>query len=184
MRAGGARGATGARRRGAATWRAATWTNLAPVVASIELMDDVSRDLEAYAALAAELADPRVDRAAVLAARGLDEERWNTIDDAWQVRLSEADEGDVGDDETGGIPPLIAAHAEAFARAQRARVRGVLPFERFLEAAREMKRGTDLSTALKRLDLSLDAYLHAQAHWTAEMLADEGLAARFQRAMR
>ncbi len=133
-------------------------------------------DVAAYAALSAELADPRVDRAALLAARGLDEDGWDALDEAWQARLSEADEGD-GDE----VPPLIAAHAEAFARAQRARAGAALPFDRFAEAVRELRRGTDLSTALKRLDLSLEAYLAAQAHWTREMLADEALAERFRR---
>ena len=141
-------------------------------------MEDLASDVEAYAALSAELADPRVDRAALLAARGLDEAAWDALDEAWQARIEEADEGD-GD----GIPPLVAAHAEAFARAQRARAGAVLPFERFAQAARELGRGTDLATALKRLDLTLDAYLAAQAHWTREMLADEALAARFRRAI-
>ncbi len=141
-------------------------------------MADLTRDLEAYAALQAELADPRVDRAAALAAHGLDEPRWDALDDAWQQRLSEAE-----DPEDAGIPPLVMAHAEAFTRAQRARVQGVLPFERFLEAARELRRGTDLAGTMKRLDLSLDSYLHAQAHWTAAMFEDDALAERFRRAM-
>jgi len=144
-------------------------------------MADLRTDLEAYVALAVELADPRGDRSATLAARGLDEDAWEEIDDAWQARLSEAEaEGAAGDD----IPPLVAAHAEAFARAQRARVREVLPFERFVVAARELRRGGDLASTLRRLDLTLDTYLAAQAHWTARMLEDEDLAARFERAMR
>ncbi|MFT3770312.1 MAG: hypothetical protein QM820_33205 [Minicystis sp.] len=144
-------------------------------------MANLLQDLDAYATLSAELVDPRVDRAAVLAARGLDEDAWDAIDDAWQTRLSEADDAH-GD--ADGVPPLVAAHAEAFARAQRARVREVLPFERFVKAARELRRGGDLQSTLKRLELTLDTYLAAQAHWTARLLEDEELAARFDRAMR
>lgn len=144
-------------------------------------MADLMHDLEAYATLSAELLDPNVDRAAALAAHGLDEEGWEAVDEAWDARLSAA-----GDEDTDGVPPLIAAHAEAFARAQRARagVAEVLPFARFLEAARELARGKDLSTALKRLDLTLETYLAAQAHWTARMLQDDSLAKQFERALR
>ncbi|MGK3982427.1 hypothetical protein WME99_05285 [Sorangium sp. So ce136] len=138
-------------------------------------------DVEVYATLAAQLADPSADRAALLAAHGLDEERWEALDDAWQARLSEADDED-GEDV--GVPPLVAAYAETFARAQRARARSELTFDRFLEAARAMKRGTDMATVLSRLDLTLEDYLSAQQRWTAAMLEDEELMARFQRAMR
>jgi hypothetical protein len=140
-------------------------------------LEDLENDVEAYAALSAALADPRADRGALLAARGLDEDAWDAIDDAWLARLSAADDND------DGVPPLVAAHAEAFARAQRARAGEVLPFERFAAAARQLARGTDLATALERLDLTLDAYLAAQAHWTREMLADDALAARFRKAL-
>ena len=144
-------------------------------------MADLRTDLEAYVTAAAELSDPRVDRAAALAARGLDEDAWDEIDDAWQARLSEAEAEDATSD---GVPPLVAAHAEAFARAQRARVRDVLPFERFVTAARALRRGGDLASTLRRLDLTLDAYLAAQAHWTARMLEDDALFARFEHATR
>jgi len=142
-------------------------------------MADPRRDVSAYAALAAALAAPGADRAALLSEHGLDEEAWDALDDAWQSRLSEAQ----GDDDLG-VPALLTAYAEAFSRAQRERSPALLSFERFLEAAREMKRGSDMATLLKRLDISLEAYLRAQAHWTAKMLEDDELAARFQRAMR
>ncbi|WP_437681539.1 hypothetical protein [Sorangium sp. So ce131] len=144
-------------------------------------MKDPARDVEAFATLAAQLADPSADRAALLAAHGLDEDGWEALDDAWQARLSEADEGD---DEEAGVPPLVVAFAEAFARAQRARARSELSFERFLEAARAMRRGTDMATVLSRLDMTLEDYLSAQQRWTAAMLEDEELLSRFQRAMR
>ena len=144
-------------------------------------MSDLTRDLDAYAELAAALADPTADRAALLAAHALDEEAWEAIDDRWQTLVSQAD---VTDPDGEGVPAFVSAYAEAFARAQRARSGGVIPFERFIEAAREMKRGIDMATVLKRLGLRLEDFLNAQRHWTARMLEDEALATRFQRALR
>lgn len=144
-------------------------------------MGDLSDDVELYAALSAELADIRADRAAILAARGLTEDAWDAIDEAWQDRLSAAEAEALDSD---GVPPLVARHAEAFARAQRSRAGAVLPFERFVSAVRELRRGGDLASALRRLDLTLDVYLAAQAHWTSRMLEDEELSARFTRALR
>ncbi|WP_437562831.1 hypothetical protein [Sorangium sp. So ce542] len=144
-------------------------------------MKDPAQDVEVYATLAARLADPGGDRAALLAEHGLDEAGWEALDDAWQARLSEADEDD-GDEV--GVPPLVAAFAETFARVQRGRARSELSFERFLDAARAMKRGTDMATVLSRLDLTLEDYLSAQQRWTAAMLEDDELMAQFQRAMR
>lgn len=144
-------------------------------------MKDPSQDVEVYAALAARLADPGADRAALLAEHGLDEAGWEALDDAWQARIEEADEDD---GEEVGVPPLVAAFAETFARVQRGRAKSELSFERFLEAARAMKRGTDMATVLSRLDLTLEDYLSAQQRWTAAMLEDDELMAQFQRAMR
>jgi hypothetical protein len=145
-------------------------------------MKDPAQDVEAYATLAARLADPSADRAALLAEHGLDEAGWEALDDAWQARLEEADEDD-GEEEVG-VPPLVAAFAETFARVQRARAKSELSFERFVEAARAMKRGPDVATVLSRLEMTLEDYLSAQQRWTAAMLEDEELMARFQRAMR
>lgn len=144
-------------------------------------MKDPSQDVEVYATLSARLADPGADRAALLAEHGLDEASWEALDDAWQARIEEADEDD---GEEVGVPPLVAAFAETFARVQRSRAKSELSFERFLEAARAMKRGTDMATVLSRLDLTLEDYLSAQQRWTAAMLEDDELMARFQRAMR
>jgi hypothetical protein len=142
-------------------------------------MEDLSQDIEAYAALAAALAEAGPDRARVLAARGLTEAQWEALDQAWQARLSEE-----GEENAAGVPALLAAYAEAFARAQRARARAVMPFERFVEAAREMQRGADLARVLQRLDMSLPDFMASQQHWTARMLEDGALAARFRKAMR
>lgn len=143
-------------------------------------MAGIDVDVEAYAALAARLAtiEDEAERARVLSAVGLDEDGWDALDDAWQERLSASpDEGD-------RVPELLERFAGAFARAQRpAEEVEPLPFERFVEATRELRRGVDMSTALDRLGLDLGTYLAAQAHWTRRMLADAQLAARFRDAM-
>jgi hypothetical protein len=144
-------------------------------------MADLAGDLDAYAAFALALADPNGDRGALLAARGLTEEAWEAIDDAWQARLSGA-EADAAN--ASGVPAFAAAFAEAFARAQRARARTEVSFDRFVEATRAMQRGTEMATVLKRLDLTLDDFLAEQARWTAAMLIDDALAERFRRALR
>ena len=135
-------------------------------------------DLETYVALAVALADPREDRARVLSAHGLDEERWEAIDEAWQARLGEAEA-----DDPDAIPPFVAAFSEAFSRASIARAQKEISFERVLDAVREMRRGVDMATALDRLELGLDDFLRAQARWTAAMLEDDELAEHFRRAM-
>lgn len=140
-------------------------------------MADLSTDLEAYATLAAGLADPAADRRSLLAAHGLDEAGWEALDEAWQTRIFAAEDDDAG------VPALLAAYSAAFARAQQARAHREIPFERFLEATLALRRGTDMTTLLARLELSLDELLAAQARWTAAMLADEALAARFERAV-
>jgi hypothetical protein len=137
-------------------------------------------NLDAYARIAVALARAGAKRDAVLAAHGLDEGRWQEIDDAWQARLSEA-MGAVGDDE--GVPPLLAEYSAAMERAQ-ADDSQVVPFERFVEATRAVRKGGgDVVKALERLGLSPDAYMRANRHWTQQMTRDEGLAERFRRAL-
>jgi hypothetical protein len=133
--------------------------------------------IEEYAELSAELADPACDRDALLAAHGLDEATFASLDGAAQEQLSRA--MDTDDD---GVPPLLAAYAEAFARA-RARLAvdaGVLPIERFGDATREISRRGDPLPTLTRLGISLADFLRANEHWTRRMLEDPALLARFR----
>ncbi len=136
-------------------------------------------DVTAYGALAAVLADPECPREQVLAAHGLDEATWAEIDDRWQARLSAA-----MDEECDGIPPLVAAHADAFAAAQRATAVQALPLERFAEATREIQRRGDPTAALARLGIPLAAYLQANAYWTRRVVEDRALAEQFRRALK
>ena len=153
-------------------------------------MSDLRHDLDAWVTLSVELADPAVDRAAVLRSHGLDEDAWEAIDDAWQTRLSEAEgaaEREEGDavDPRGGVPPLVAAHAEAFARAQAARAGApLLDLPAFAELTRALQRRPDVAAVLRRFDLSLAALLHNQAHWTKRLLEDPELARQFDEAVR
>jgi len=133
--------------------------------------------IEEYAEISAALAEPDVDREAVLAARGLDEAAFAEIDRACQDALSRAMEAD--DD---GVPPLLAAYAEAFgrARARLAADAGVISIERFGDATREISRRGDPVPTLGRLGISLADFLRANEHWTRRMLEDPALLARFR----
>ena len=139
--------------------------------------DLASLDIRAYAALVAALATADRPRAAVLAAQGLDEAGWEALDDLHQARLSRA-----LDDDGDGVPPLVAAYAEAFAaaRARSTRAATLLSIERFGDATREIQRTGDPTAALARLGITLDDFLRANEHWTARMVTDAELLQRFR----
>ena len=136
-----------------------------------------SLDIRAYATLVATLAAGDRPRAAILGAQGLDEARWEALDRFHQEQLSRA-----LDDDRDGVPPLIAAYAEAFAaaRAGGARTATLLSIERFGDATREIQRTGDPTAALARLGIPLDDFLHANEHWTARMITDTDLLRRFR----
>ena len=138
---------------------------------------DPGLTVEAYATLLASLADPEADRAAVLAAYGLDEASWEPTDAAWQARLSAAAEAIDGEEPTA--PPLLVAFAEAFAAAQRAQAQELLSFERYVELTRVVTRGGPIGEELKRRRVTLPEYLRAHEHWMRRMAEDPALAERF-----
>jgi hypothetical protein len=136
-------------------------------------------DLESYVRLALQLADAEADRAALLAAAGLDEAAWEAFEQAWLERLSAAEEAH-GD--ADGVPALVLAHAETWARVQRERAAGVaLPFERYVEITRLLGAGRDVGQVLPRYGLDLASYLQAHRYWTERMAVDRELAHRFRR---
>jgi hypothetical protein len=145
------------------------------------MRDPASFEVAEYAELAATLADPACDREAVLAARGLDEDGWTALDRDFQDRLGRA-----MDAEGDGVPPLVAAYAEAFARARAAqnRDRPVISLERFADATREIQVRGEPLPALAQHGLTLEEYLRANEHWTQRMLADPALVARFRARLR
>ncbi|MFT3771308.1 MAG: hypothetical protein QM820_38320 [Minicystis sp.] len=134
-----------------------------------------------YAEIAAALAEPSADRAAVLAARGLDEDAWTALDRLFQARMSRA-----MDEDHDGVPPIVAAYAEAFARARAAlrRDEDVISIERYADATREIQQRGDPLPALARVGVSLEAFLRANEHWTRRMIEDPALLARFRARLR
>jgi len=136
-----------------------------------------SLDIRAYATLAATLAAGERPRAEILHAQGLDEAGWEALDRFHQEQLSRA-----LDDDRDGVPPLVAAYAEAFAaaRARTTRAATMLPIERFGDATREIQRTGDPTAALARLGITLDDFLRANEHWTARMMSDAELLRRFR----
>lgn len=134
-------------------------------------------DMRAYAALAAALAAGDRPREVILRERGLDEAGWEALDRLQQRQLSRAME-----EEHDGVPPLVAAYAEAFARerARRAGATTLLSIERFADATREIQRSGDPTAALGRLGIALDDFLRANEHWTPRMMTDPDLLRRFR----
>lgn len=136
-------------------------------------------NLDAYARLTVALGRAGENRQSVLAAHGLDEARWQAIDDAWQGRLSATLE-DITDEQP--VPAFLEQYSKAMDRAQSDDTQ-VISFERFVEATRAVRRGGEIARALERLGLTTDEYLHANRHWMQRMTKDEDLADRFQRAL-
>jgi hypothetical protein len=141
---------------------------------------DADSEIDVYVKIAVEVAEGGADREAVLAGHGLSSERWDTIDDAWQARLSEASDR-AGDDD--GLPPLLAAYADAMARAQKARAEdyGVVALERFAQAMLLLQRGGDTAGVLKKVGLTIQEFLRASQYWTRRIVSDPEIAERFQK---
>jgi hypothetical protein len=136
-------------------------------------------NLDAYARLTVALARAGSKRDAVLGLHGLDENRWQAIDDLWQARLSDALEA--GTEEVP-IQPFVEQFSRAMDRAQSDDSQ-VMSLERFADATREVSRGGDVSKALERLGLTPDDYLHANHYWMQRMAQDDELAETFRRAL-
>lgn len=137
-------------------------------------------NLDAYARLAVGLGCAGSRRDALLASHGLDESRWQAIDDLWQTRLSDA--LDAIEDDEATVPPLVAAYARAMECAQSGESQ-VMAFARFVEATRVARAGGELGNALERLGVTIDDYLRANRHYTQAMMEDDALAERFRRAL-
>jgi hypothetical protein len=126
----------------------------------------------------AELAAAGEAREAVLARHGLDEERWDAIDTAWQARLSEAlaDEGD-------GVPAILSDFAAAYEAAQRA-LAPPITLEQFARVTRLLAASGDLPAALAGADVSLGAYLRGSEHWSRRLAEEPETERRFEAALR
>lgn len=144
-------------------------------------MSGLDVDLAAFTRLAAALAEPDADRRALLAEHDLDEAGYDALDAAWAEALARAEDAH-GDRE--GVPPLVLAHAQGFAAAQRALAGELLSFERYLEITRALRRGRDIATVLERFSVSLSTYLQSHQEWTIKLAGDAELAEAFRRAIR
>jgi hypothetical protein len=140
---------------------------------------DAEINLDAYARLTVALARAGASRAAVLAAHGLDEARWEAIDDGWQARLSDAMEE--GTDEVP-VPPFLEQFSRAMDRA-RSDDSQVLTLERFAEATRVVRCGGEVARMLERIGVTPDDYLRANHYWMQRMAQDDELAETFRRAV-
>jgi hypothetical protein len=138
----------------------------------------VDLDIEAYAAVMAELAAAGDARSEVLARRGLDEDQWDALDSEWQARLSEA-----LDDEGDGVPALVARYAAAYEAAQRA-LGDPLPLEQFARVTRLLQATGDMQAALAREGVTLSDYIRSSEHWSRRMTEDPAEARRFKDALR
>jgi hypothetical protein len=134
-------------------------------------------NLDAYARLAVALARAGPDRATVLEAHGLDEGRWQAIDDLWQARLSDAMDQIT---DAAPVPPFIEQFSRAMDRAQSDDSQ-VIAFERYAEATRAVRRGGEVAKSHARLGLTTDEYLRANRYWVQRMAEDDELAAAFRR---
>ncbi len=136
-------------------------------------------NLDAYARLTVALMRAGDRREAVLAAHGLDEERWQAIDGLWQARLADAMEQ--GTDEVP-VPPFLQDFSRALDRAQSDDSQ-IMSLERFAAATRAVDGAADILQALERLGLTLDDFMHASHYWVQRMAKDEELAEIFRRAV-
>ncbi len=136
-------------------------------------------NLDAYARLTVAVARAGAKREAVLQAHGLDETRWQAIDDAWQMRLSEAMD-QVTDEQP--VPPFLEQFSHAMDRAQ-SEESETMTLDRFVAATRVVRAGGDVGRALERLGLTMEDYLRANRYFMQKMAKDDDLAARFQRAL-
>jgi hypothetical protein len=136
-------------------------------------------NLDAYARITVALRRAGLARDPALAAYGLDEARWQAIDDVWQARLSAAIEE--GTDDVP-VSPFLEQFARAMDRAESDDSQ-VMSFERFVEATRIVRRGGDVGRGLERLGVTVDSYLQANRHFMQRMAKDDELAASLRRAL-
>jgi len=133
--------------------------------------------IESYATLRARLAQDGVDRDALLAEHGLDEDRWDAVDDVWQEELSRALDRP-GDD----VPDMWLRYAGAFSRAQRDAPARVLSVELFGACTRVLQGARDPRLALEKMGVTLTEYLKANQIWSPQIVKDKAIAACFHAA--
>lgn len=135
-------------------------------------------DVERYAEITAALADSE-DRAAVLASYGLTEETWDEIDAQWQERLSSA--VDAFDDD--GVPELVSAFSDAYARAREKLTVDVMELDQFIAVTRALQQSQDVLKTLRDHNVTFADFTRANQHWTVKIANDATLAEKLRRAL-
>lgn len=132
--------------------------------------------LEAYARVAAELAEGRAPRTLTLAQSGLDEVEWSIEERAWLTRI--ADAGQRGD------PSLAIEYGEHFTRAQDAAVPATeldASVHEYVAVLVRMSEVTDPGPLLAHWSLSLADWMRLERHWQRRMDADPDLRQEVER---
>jgi hypothetical protein len=129
-------------------------------------------DLNAYAAVAAHLAEGAVPRAAILAGRQLDEARWLQIEKTWLLRLATAAlQGDLS---------LAEEHEAAYTAALGA-ADPPMPLDDYAAIVAGLELGLEPAKVLAGAKLTLAGFSRHQRAWTARFARDDELAASFRR---
>jgi hypothetical protein len=140
----------------------------------------VDLSIETYAQVMAELASAGGARAEVLRRHGLDEARWEKIDERWQARISEAMDQDPEDD---GVPEIVSVYAAAYDAAQRA-IAPPISLEDFAMVTRLLDASGDLRASLAKVGVSLADYVRATEHWSKQFAGDEEVERRFDEVLK
>jgi hypothetical protein len=141
---------------------------------------DVEKSIEAYAQVMAELASAGDAREAVLAHHGLDEARWEAIDNDWQSQLSEAMDQEPDDD---GIPEILSLYAAAYENAQRS-IASPISLDQFAMVTRLLDASGDVRASLSKVGVTLADYVRGSEHWTRQLAGDPELERRFREVLR
>lgn len=131
-------------------------------------------DLNAYASVAARLADGAEPRGAVLAKAGLDEGRWLEIEKTWLLRVAVAAMQEDAD--------LVREHAEAMAAAEAALTPAEppLPLDDYAALVAQIESGRDAAEVAAAAKMSLGAFTRAHRSWAARLAAEPALHASFR----
>jgi hypothetical protein len=127
---------------------------------------------ESYVRAAAALMEQPVDRAAVLAAVGMSEDRWIAEETAWAMRM--------GDEAMAGDPSLCLCYGEilTFERERLAGPDEERAIEEYARIRAELEQASEPGRVLEAHRLTLPAWFRLDAHWEAAVAGDDGLARR------
>lgn len=129
-------------------------------------------EIAAYAKVLSALARG-ADRARVLEAHGLDEERFEALEERALEALSAGDDGD-------GIPPAVARFDAAIRNASPHAPAGPPSLEAFAQAYLIAQQGGNVAERLKEHGSSLDVLLRGSEHYVPRFAREPELADRFR----